>query len=71
MLFKVLIKLSDKKFQKLKLEDLFENLTFNKNKKNWNIEIFTKNLVKDQLFISRFLRLKVLKVERIKKKKFS
>jgi len=68
MLFKVLIKLSDKKFQKLKLEDLFENLIFNKNKKNWNIEIFTKNLVKDQLFISRFLRLKVLKVERIKKK---
>ncbi len=68
MLFKVLIKLSDKNFQKFKLEGLFENLTFKKNKKNWDIEIFTNELVKDQLFISKFLGLKVLKVEKIKKK---
>ncbi len=68
MLFKVLIKLSDKKFKKLKLKDLFENLTFKKNRKNWDVEIFTNDLVKDQFFISRLLGLKVIKVEKIRKK---
>ena len=52
MFFKILINLSDKKFRKLKLKNLFENLTFYKNKKNWDVEIFTNDLVKDQFFIS-------------------
>ena len=71
MFFKILINLSDKKFRKLKLKNLFENLTFYKNKKNWDVEIFTNDLVKDQFFISRLLGLKVVKVEKLKKKEFS
>ena len=68
MFFRILINLSDKKFRELKLKNLFENLTFYKNKKNWDVEIFTNDLVKDQFFISRLLGLKVLKVEKLKKK---
>jgi len=68
MFFKILINLSDKKFRKLKLKNLFENLTFYKNKKNWDVEIFTNDLVKDHFFISRLLGLKVVKVEKLKKK---
>ena len=68
MFFRILINLSDKKFRELKLKNLFENLTFYKNKKNWDVEIFTNDLVKDQFFISRLLGLKVVKVEKLKKK---
>ena len=51
MFFKISINLSDKKFRELKLEDLFENLSFNKIKKKWSIEIFTKDLIRDKFFI--------------------
>ena len=68
MFFKILINLSDKKFRKLKFENLFENLTFYKNKKNWDVEIYTNDLAKDQFLISRLLGLKVVKVEKLKKK---
>ena len=68
MFFKILINLSDKKFRKLKLKNLFDNLIFYKNKKNWDVEIFTNDLVKDQFFISKLLGLKVVKVEKLKKR---
>jgi len=68
MFFKILINLSDKNFKKLKLEDLFENLSFKKNKNNWNVEIFSKDLIKDQFFISKLLGLKVVEVEKINNK---
>ena len=68
MFFKILINLSDKKFRKLKFKNLFENLTFYKSKKSWEVEIFTNDLVKDKFFISRLLGLKVVKVEKLKKK---
>ena len=68
MFFKILINLSDKKFRKLKLTNLFDNLIFYKNKKNWDVEIFTNDLVKDQFFISKLLGLKVVKVEKLKKR---
>ena len=68
MFFKILINVSDKKFRKLKLKNLFDNLTFYKNKRNWDVEIFTNDLVKDHFFISRLLGLKIVKVEKLKKK---
>ena len=68
MFFKILINLSDKKFRKLKFKNLFENLTFYKSKKSWEVEIFTNDLVKDHFFISRLLGLKIGKVEKLKKK---
>ena len=68
MFFKILINVSDKRFRKLKLKNLFDNLTFYKNKRNWDVEIFTNDLVKDHFFISRLLGLKIVKVEKLKKK---
>ena len=66
MFFKIAINLSDKKFRELELENLFENLSFNKVKKNWNIEIFTQDLIGDKFFISKLLGIKEVKVEKLK-----
>ena len=66
MFFKIVINLSDKKFRELKLENLFENLSFNKVKKNWSVEIFTTDLIRDKFFISNLLGIKEVKVEKLK-----
>ena len=66
MFFKISINLLDKKFRELKLENLFENLSFNKVKKNWNVEIFTQDLIRDKFFISKLLGIKEVKVEKLK-----
>jgi len=66
MFFKISINLSDKKFRELKLEDLFENLSFNKIKKKWSIEIFTKDLIRDKFFILKLLGIKNIKVKKLK-----
>ena len=66
MFFKISINLSDKKFRELKLEDLFENLSFNKIKKKWSIEIFTKDLIRDKFFILNLLGIKNVKVKKLK-----
>ena len=66
MFFKISINISDKRFRELKLENLFENLSFNKVKKNWNVEIFTQDLIRDKFFISKLLGIKEIKVEKLK-----
>jgi ribosomal protein L11 methyltransferase len=66
MFFKISINLLDKKFRELKLENLFENLSFNKVKKKWNVEIFTQDLIRDKFFISKLLGIKEVKVEKLK-----
>ena len=66
MFFKISINLSDKKFRELKLENLFENLIFNKIKKNWSVEIFTTDLIRDNFFISKLLGIKDVKVKKLK-----
>ena len=66
MFFKISINLLDKKFRELKLENLFENLSFKQVKKNWSVEIFTTDLVRDKFFISKLLGIKEVKVEKLK-----
>ena len=66
MFFKISINLSDKKFRELKLENLFENLSFNKIKKKWNVEIFSKDLIRDKFFILKLLEIKDVKVKKFK-----
>ena len=39
-----------------------------KNKKNWDVEIYTNDLAKDQFLISGLLGLKIVRVEKLKKK---
>ena len=68
MFFKIVISLSDKKFRELELENLFENLSFKEVKKNWSVEIFTKDLIRDKFFISKLLGIKEVKVEKLKTK---
>ena len=66
MFFKISINLSDKKFRELKLESLFENLSFNKIENKWSVEIFSKDLISDKFFILKFLGVKDIKVEKLK-----
>ena len=66
MFFKISINLSDKKFRELKLENLFENLSFNKIKKKWNVEIFSEDLIRDKFFILKLLEIKDVKVKKFK-----
>ncbi|MAI29184.1 MAG: hypothetical protein CMP38_03135 [Rickettsiales bacterium] len=66
MFFKISINISDKRFRELKLENLFENLCFNKIKKNWSVEILTKDLIRDKFFISKLLEIKNLKIKKLK-----
>ena len=70
MFYKISINLSDKKFRELKLENLFENLSFKKIKKKWSIEIYSKDLIRDKFFILKLLEIKNVKVKKLKIKSF-
>ena len=58
MLYTLTFYLEEKKFQKLKVEDCFSNITFKKINTLWEITVFSKDLNTDKIFLNFLLKKK-------------
>jgi ribosomal protein L11 methyltransferase len=65
-LYRIFITLSKKDFFKKKVENYFENISYENQEKKWKIEIFSKNIYQDKNFLEFVLKIKILKIEKIK-----